>query len=142
MAPHVTRYISVLTAGEWSPPPPGRPPPRPREVYSHDRWIGGNVGPQSGLDAVNNREISCFSQESKNNLIETLSRRFLNGLRKIMENLSQNSLCSSRFANVPCDTLVTTYKTIPRHNPEGLNVRNNEYFMYPGKVKLSLCLTN
>jgi hypothetical protein len=44
--------ISALFGGEWSASRPGRLTPGERVPCNH--WIGGWVGPRTGLDAVEN----------------------------------------------------------------------------------------
>jgi hypothetical protein len=46
---------SALDGGEWSASRPGRFTPRERAAGTH--WIGGWVGPRTGLDAGAKRKI-------------------------------------------------------------------------------------
>jgi hypothetical protein len=53
---------SALDGGEWSALHLGRFTPRERAPVTH--WIGGWVGPRSGLDAVVKRKITSPRRES------------------------------------------------------------------------------
>jgi hypothetical protein len=53
---------SALGGGEWSASRPGRFTPRERAPGTY--WIGGWVGPRTGLDAVVKTEIPSLCQDS------------------------------------------------------------------------------
>jgi hypothetical protein len=52
---------SALDGGEWSAPHPSHF--TPREIAPGTHWIGGWVGPRSGLDMVSQRKIPSPHQE-------------------------------------------------------------------------------
>jgi hypothetical protein len=55
-----TSLTSALDGGEWSASRPGRF--TPVEIAPGSHWIGGWVGPRTGLDAVEKRKI-LYCQE-------------------------------------------------------------------------------
>jgi hypothetical protein len=74
ISPHT--LTSALDGGEWSASRPGSFTPKARAPFTH--WIGGWVGPRSGLDAVVRRKIPSPNRESNSRtpIVQPVAQRY------------------------------------------------------------------
>jgi hypothetical protein len=70
---------SALTGGEWSVSRPGRFTPGERAPGTH--WIGGWVGPRTGLDDVETRKFLTLPRLELRSLSRPAHSQSLYGLR-------------------------------------------------------------
>jgi hypothetical protein len=87
-----------IDAGEWSVSCPGRFTPGDKAPCTH--WIGGWMSPRVGLDAVEQRKMSCPCQESNHG-------RRLCGLRSSRERTVEHACtCMLPQTEVPLAAFV------------------------------------
>jgi hypothetical protein len=81
---------SALVGGEWSASRPGRF--NPGETAPGTHWIGGWVGPRTGLDDVERRQILSLPEHE-------------------LATLRQSSPVASRYTDCAISALTLVYKT-------------------------------
>jgi hypothetical protein len=73
---------SALDGGEWSASRPGRFTPRERASGTH--WIGGWVGPRTGLDAVVKKKNSQPLSGLELPIIQPIAQRYTTELYRLL----------------------------------------------------------
>jgi hypothetical protein len=81
-------FTSTLVGGEWSTSRPGRFTPRERASSTH--WIGGWVGPRTGLDVEKRKFLTLPGLELQKFFDNRLEDRTYTILRKIYNLVKQD----------------------------------------------------